>query len=165
MVLVKNLNIFYLSILGKTGQNNTSHDILEEKNVYLDNKNKKLKKSKNYNFSKGNSPWVMSKNWKFFHLFIWGKISPENASNDILQRKNAFLDYKNKNLIKSKNNILSKGWVHAFGQKFQILPSLYLWESRPGISSSRHFRKKERFFRLQRQKVKKDENLGFFRRG
>ena len=47
MVLVKNLNIFYLSILRKTGQNNTSHDILEEKNVYLDNINKKLKKSKN----------------------------------------------------------------------------------------------------------------------
>ena len=46
MVLVKYLNIFYLSILGKTGQNNTVRDILEEKNVYLDNKNKKLKKSK-----------------------------------------------------------------------------------------------------------------------
>ena len=36
MVLVKNLNIFYLSILGKTGQNNTFHDILKGKNVYLD---------------------------------------------------------------------------------------------------------------------------------
>ena len=47
MVLVKNLNIFYLCILGKTGQNNTSHNILEGKNVHLDNKNKKLKKSKN----------------------------------------------------------------------------------------------------------------------
>ena len=47
MVLVKPLKIFHLSILGKTGQNNTSHDILEGKNVYLDNKNKTLKKSKN----------------------------------------------------------------------------------------------------------------------
>ena len=47
MVLVKNLKIFCLSILGKTGQNNTFHDILERKNVFLDNKNKKLKKSKN----------------------------------------------------------------------------------------------------------------------
>ena len=34
MVLVKNLKIFYLSILGKTGQKNTFHDILEGKNVY-----------------------------------------------------------------------------------------------------------------------------------
>ena len=70
MVLVKNLKIFYLSILGKTGQNNTFRDILEGKNVYLDNKNKKLKKSKHKKFCKGDSPWVMSKNWKFFHLFI-----------------------------------------------------------------------------------------------
>ena len=48
MVLVKHLKIFYLSILGKRGQNNTFHDILEGENVYLDNKNKKLKKSKNW---------------------------------------------------------------------------------------------------------------------
>ena len=47
MVLVKNLKIFYLSILNKTGQNNTFRDILEGKIVSVDNKNKKLKKSKN----------------------------------------------------------------------------------------------------------------------
>ena len=84
MFSVKNLKIFHLLILGKKGQNNTFHDKLEGKNAYLDNKYKKLKKSKNYNFSKGDSPWVLSKNLKFFHLFIWGKISPENASHDIL---------------------------------------------------------------------------------
>ena len=94
---------------GKTGQNNTSHDILKGINVYLDHKNKKLKKSKNQNFSKGDSPWVLSKNLKFFHLFICGKIRPENASYDILQLKGAFLDYKNKNLIKSKNTHFFKG--------------------------------------------------------
>ena len=47
MVLLKTLKIFHLSILGKAGENNTFHDILERKNVYLDNKNRKLKKSKN----------------------------------------------------------------------------------------------------------------------
>ena len=35
--------ILHLSIPDKTGQNNTFHDILKGKNVYLDNKNKKLK--------------------------------------------------------------------------------------------------------------------------
>ena len=79
MVLVKTFKIFHLSILGKRGENNTFHDILEGKNVYLDNKNKKLKKSKNYNFSKGDSPWVLSKNWKVFCLFIWGNIRQKNA--------------------------------------------------------------------------------------
>ena len=53
MVLVKNLNIFYLSILGKTGQNNTSHDILEGKNAYLDKKTRSWKTPKITIFPKG----------------------------------------------------------------------------------------------------------------
>ena len=47
MVLDKTLKTLDVSILGKTGENNTFHDILEGENVYLDNKNKKLKGSKN----------------------------------------------------------------------------------------------------------------------
>ena len=70
MVLVKTLKIFQLSILGKTGQNNTFHDILKGKNVSLDNKNKKLKTVQQLHFFKGDSPWVMSKNLTFFHLLI-----------------------------------------------------------------------------------------------
>ena len=66
MVLVKNLNIFYLSILGKTGQNNTFHDILEGKIVSLDNKNKNLKKSKNWIFPKGRVHEFRQKIWNFF---------------------------------------------------------------------------------------------------
>ena len=56
------------------------------------------------------------------------------------------------------------GLVHAFGQKISNFTSLYLWENSPGICVSRHFRKEERLFRLQKQKVKKNEKLGFFRR-
>ena len=44
MVLLKNLQVFHLSILGKTGKKNTFHDTQEGKNVYLHNKNKRLKK-------------------------------------------------------------------------------------------------------------------------
>ena len=47
MVFVKTLKIFHLSILGKRGENNKVHDILEGKNVHLDNKKEKLKGSKN----------------------------------------------------------------------------------------------------------------------
>ena len=35
--------------------------ILEGRNAFLDYKNKKFKKSKNWNFSKGVSPWFWSK--------------------------------------------------------------------------------------------------------
>ena len=61
---------------------------------------------------------------EFFCLFIWGNISQENASHDILHRKKkAFLDYKNKNLIKSKNERFFKGvspWFWSKIRKFSI---------------------------------------------
>ena len=46
---------------------------------------------------------IFVKNWRFFHLFILGKIGQENVFYDILERKNAFLDYKNIKLKKGKN--------------------------------------------------------------
>ena len=46
---------------------------------------------------------VLVQNWPFFHLFFLGNIGQENVFYDILERKNAFLGYKNKQLKKSKN--------------------------------------------------------------
>ena len=53
MVLVKNWQFFLLFILGKKGQENVFDGILERKNALLVYKNKKLKKSTNWDFSKG----------------------------------------------------------------------------------------------------------------
>ena len=41
------------------------YDILEGRNAFLDYKNKKFKKSKNWDFSKGVSPWFWWKIGKF----------------------------------------------------------------------------------------------------
>ena len=41
--------------------------------------------------------------WPFFQLFFLGNIGQENVFYDILERKNAFLSYKNKKFKKSKN--------------------------------------------------------------
>ena len=46
---------------------------------------------------------VLVKNWPFFHVFISGNIGHENVFYDILERKNAFLGYKNNKFKKSKN--------------------------------------------------------------
>ena len=56
MVLVEYWNFFQLFILGKIGQKNVFYDILERENAFRDYKNK-LKKWKNWNFSKEVSPW------------------------------------------------------------------------------------------------------------
>ena len=67
-----------------------------EKNAILGYKNKKFKKSKNGHFSKGVNPWFWSKKGLFSNFFFIGNIGQENVFYDILERKKAFLDYKNK---------------------------------------------------------------------
>ena len=56
MILVKKKPFFHLFILGNIAQENEFYDILEERNTFLGYKNKKLKISKNFDFSKGVSP-------------------------------------------------------------------------------------------------------------
>ena len=68
---------------------------------------------------------VLVKNRKFGHVFIFRKISEKNLFDNILQNKSCFQDYKNEKLKKSKNWDISKGLVHGFGQKCEILPFFY----------------------------------------
>ena len=46
---------------------------------------------------------VLVQKWPFFQPFFLGNIGQENVFYDILERKNAFLGYKNKKFKKSKN--------------------------------------------------------------
>ena len=46
---------------------------------------------------------VLVQKWPFLQLFFLGNIDQENVFYDILERKNAFLSYKNKKFKKSKN--------------------------------------------------------------
>ena len=50
---------------------------------------------------------VLVKKCQFLQSFIVGQISQENVFHDILERKNAFLGYKNKKFKKSKNGSFS----------------------------------------------------------
>ena len=81
--------------LGNIAKENVFYDIQEQKNAFIAYKNKKFKTSKNWPFSKGVNPWFWSKNGHFLNFFILGDISQENVFYDILERKNAFLSYKN----------------------------------------------------------------------
>ena len=58
MDFVKNLKIFYVFIFGKISQQNVFDIILESTKHFRTTKNRKLKKLKNQDFSKGVSPWV-----------------------------------------------------------------------------------------------------------
>ena len=101
--------IFPTSFLGNAGQENVFYDILERKNAFLVYKNKKFKKSKNWHFSKGVNPWFLSKHGHFSNFYFLSNVPHENVFYDILERKNAFLGYKNKTFKKLKIDIFFRG--------------------------------------------------------
>ena len=61
MVLAKINKFLYLFILDKTGQEKEFCNFLDRKLAFLDHKHNGLKKSKNFHFSKGVSPWFWPK--------------------------------------------------------------------------------------------------------
>ena len=130
MVLVQKWPFFELFFLGNIGQENVVYNILSErKNDFLGYKNKKFKKSKNWHFSKGVNPLCWFKNGhfsNFFFKFLAGNIGQENFFYDILDRKKAFLGYKNKKFKKSKNWYLPKALTHDFGPNMAIFPIFLL---------------------------------------
>ena len=105
----KNGHFSNFLFLGNIGEENVFYDILERKNGFLGYKNKKSKKSRNWHFSQGVNPWFWSKNGHFCNFFFLGNIAHENVFDDILERKNAFLGYKNKMSKNSKNWHFSQG--------------------------------------------------------
>ena len=132
MVLVKKWRFSNFFFKSNLDQENFFYDILERVNVFLRCKNKESKNSKNWHFSKGVNPWFWSKNGHFSNFFFLGNIGQENVFYDILERKNAFLGYKNKKSKKSKNWHFPKGLTHGFGPKMAIFPTFLFRQFRPG---------------------------------
>ena len=60
---------------------------------------------------------VLAKINKFFYLFMLGKTGQEKEFCNFLDRKLAFLDYKNNDFQKSKNLHFSKGAGPWFWRK------------------------------------------------
>ena len=52
---------------------------------------------------------VLVQKWPFFQLFFLGNLGQENVFYNILERKNAFVRYKNKKFKKSKKLIFLQG--------------------------------------------------------
>ena len=46
---------------------------------------------------------ILVQKWLYFQVFFLGNRGQENVYYDILERKDAFLDYKKKNFKKAKN--------------------------------------------------------------
>ena len=128
MVLVQKWQFFQLFFLGNIGQKNVFYDILEWKNAFAGCKNKKFKKSKNWQFSTGVNKWFWSKNGHFSKFSFLGNLGQKYVFYDILERKNAFPFYKNKKSKKSKNSNFSKGVNPCFWSKNGHFSNFFFYE-------------------------------------
>ena len=81
--------------------------------------------------------------------FLLGKIGQENVFYECLQRKNAFLRYKNKRFSKSRKiEIFPKGLTIGFCPKMAIFPTFFFRQYRPGKCVLRYSRRHKRLSRL-----------------
>ena len=134
---------------------------VERKNSFLGYKNNKFKKSKNWDFSKGVNPWFWLKIGHFSIVFFLCNISQENVFYDILERKNAFLGYKNKKFNYSKNWHFFKRLTHDFGPKLAIFPTFFSRQYRPGKYLLRCSRTINVFLGYKNKNFKKSKNWLF----
>ena len=74
-------------------------DVLDRKQAFLDYRNIDLKKPQNLHLSKGVSPWFWP-NYEISLSLLLAKIGKENIFGNVLDRKRAFLNYKNIDLQK-----------------------------------------------------------------
>ena len=63
---------------------------------------------------------VLVEKWPFCQFFFLGNIGQENVFYNILERKIAFLGYKNKKFKSRKIDIFPKGLTHGFCPKMAI---------------------------------------------
>ena len=89
---------------------------------------------------------VLVQKLPFFQIFFLGNIGQENVFYDILERKNAFLSYKNKKVRKVEKLTFSQR--PGFGPKMAIFPTFLFRQYRPGECLLRYSRTKKRLSRL-----------------
>ena len=137
-----------VSFLGNIGQENVFYDILERKKTFLGYKNKKFKNTKNWHFANRLTHGFGLKMTIFPTFLFLGNIGLENVFYHTLERKNAFLGYKNKKFKKSKNWHSSKrvnSWISSRNGHFS---KFFCRQYRPGRCLLCHSRTKKRLSRL-----------------
>ena len=89
---------------------------------------------------------LLVKKCQFFLYLVLVKTTLEIRLNNVLDRKETFLGYKNKIFQSPKNRIFPKGLTHAFGKKMPILFFLVLVKTGVEIRVNNVLDRKETFF-------------------
>ena len=73
---------------------------------------------------------ILVKKLNFFHVLCLSIINREKVFAEVLDKKEAFKDYKNNCVQKRKIRIFRKGLLHRFDQKFEISSTLIVMQNR-----------------------------------
>ena len=124
-------------------------------------KTTRSKRRKTWDFSRRVNPFFCSKNSHFSNLFFLGNIGQENVFYDILERKNAFLGYKN-NKFKTRNiEIFPKGLTHGFSAKMAIFPTFFFGNIGQETAFCDILERKTVFLGCKNKKFRKSKNWDF----
>ena len=94
-----------------------------------------------------------------FPTYFFSKLGQENVFYDILERKNAFLGYKNKKFKQSKIDIFPKGLTRGFGPIMAIFQSFPFLSIQARKMSFMIFQnQKYAFLGYKKKKIKKAKN-------
>ena len=74
---------------------------------------------------------ILVQKLQFFHVLCLSKIDREKVFAEVLDKKEAFKDYKKTVYEKRKIRIFPKVLVHRFCQKFKISSTLIFMQNRP----------------------------------
>ena len=118
-------------------------------------------KSKNWHFPKGVNPWFSSTNGHFSNFFFLGNIGLVNFFYDVLERKDAFLEYKYKKFKQSKNWLFSIGVSAWFWSKNGHFSNFFLGNKRQKNVLCDILERKNVFLEYKNKKLTKRKNCHF----
>ena len=93
----------------------------KEKNDFKQKKIQVFKRAKKWTFSKGVSPWILSKNRTFSYSCYSRKFCQKKSFLNILNKKQSFLDQKKWSFNNDqKRDFFLKGLVHGFCPNIEL---------------------------------------------
>ena len=134
----------------------------KEKKAFLANKNKKLRKSKKWDFF--HLSMVVLKNSKFSYCFYSRQNGPRKLVWRYSRKKKGFLDYKKKIIEIEKLGFLQTGWSMVLVKNSKFSHCFYFEQNGPRKLVWRHSRKKKGFLDYKNKNVIEVVKLGVFQR-
>ena len=97
-----------------------------------------------------------------FPFFFLGNKGQENVFYDMLERKNAFLGFKNKKFKKPENRHFSKGLTHGFGPKMAIFSIFFFVGNKGQENVFMIFFNEKRFFQAMKIRSSNSRKIEIF---